>query len=508
MPNSNIYNLFQLIKSMNASEKRHFKLYAGRLSSNKNVLFLKLFDLIDKTPQIDDLIPSIKKLKLSNQQLTNLKRSLYEQILKSLRLVTSNRNDYLQIRNQIDYAHILYDKGLNHQTLQLLEKLKNTIDHNLYPHLLNEIIEFVKRIESRHITRSRSQTNKMEDLLTLSDGITDSMQQEQYLLNLSLKMQGLYIETGFARHEKDKLLYKAFFDSSITQERQATTMYSIIYWHQCHVWYNYATMDFDQCYRHALLWVSALENQKTIRDIDLYLKGLHYTLTSLYHTRKPELYHETFKSLQKFRNEYIDTYNSRNKMLDLIYFYNAQLNYYIIQNKYTRLNATVHAIEEELNIYDNKIDVHRSHILFYKIAVAYSYTGQYEKSLDYLNRILSDNPLHLRKQLKPYTKLLSTLCHYRLNNFQYVSNQIESLRTEYSSTEQSNKTTDLIFQYLKKGTKAMNFGIDDDTRKAIDRLQKLKDTSYQRVSFLYYDYLDWFVSVLGNTTVERVRVVG
>ena len=47
-------NLFSLIKSLNKSEKRQFKLYVGRLGVNTDSKFLKLFNLLDKAKVYDE----------------------------------------------------------------------------------------------------------------------------------------------------------------------------------------------------------------------------------------------------------------------------------------------------------------------------------------------------------------------------------------------------------------------------------------------------------------------
>ena len=69
-------NLFVLIKSLSKSEKRQFKLYVGRMDSNENSKFLKLFNLLDKMDfYSEDLI--LKKKIVSKLQLSNLKAHLY-----------------------------------------------------------------------------------------------------------------------------------------------------------------------------------------------------------------------------------------------------------------------------------------------------------------------------------------------------------------------------------------------------------------------------------------------
>jgi len=48
MANKSSDTLFQLIHSLQKAEKRHFKLYIKRNSSNADLKFIQLFDAIDK----------------------------------------------------------------------------------------------------------------------------------------------------------------------------------------------------------------------------------------------------------------------------------------------------------------------------------------------------------------------------------------------------------------------------------------------------------------------------
>ena len=112
--------------------------------------------------QILKKIPTIKKAQLSNQ-----KRHLYKQLLISLRLIHIQKNIDIQIREQLDFAKILYNKGLYQQSLKLLERVKSIAfeNHQDIQHL--EIIEFEKLIESRHTTRSIE--NRADELAVESE---------------------------------------------------------------------------------------------------------------------------------------------------------------------------------------------------------------------------------------------------------------------------------------------------------------------------------------------------
>jgi hypothetical protein len=109
--------LFQLIHSLEKAEKRHFKLYIKRSSAKEDLKIVQLFDAIDKAQEADDAILMKKIAGITKPQLANLKTHLYKQVLASLRLLKSTDTIDLQLTEQLDYARILYNKGLKIQAL-------------------------------------------------------------------------------------------------------------------------------------------------------------------------------------------------------------------------------------------------------------------------------------------------------------------------------------------------------------------------------------------------------
>ena len=104
--------LYQLIHSLEKSEKRNFKLYIKRNSSKEDLKIVQLFDALDKLNEYDEKL-LLKRLQgIEKPQLSNLKIHLYKQILASLRLLKTAENIDLQLNEQLDYARILYNKGL------------------------------------------------------------------------------------------------------------------------------------------------------------------------------------------------------------------------------------------------------------------------------------------------------------------------------------------------------------------------------------------------------------
>lgn len=195
MSNHSKDNLFVLVKSLSRSEKRQFKLYVNRLEVNSDAKFLLLFNLLDKASDYkEDEI--LKSGIVSKMQLSNLKASLYRQILISLRMNPVNQNIRIQIREQLDFATILYQKGLYKQSLKILEKVKAVALENEEKNIAYEIIELEKVIESQYITRSIS--SRAEELCVQAKNLSRQNVISSKLSNLSLQLYSYMLKTGYA----------------------------------------------------------------------------------------------------------------------------------------------------------------------------------------------------------------------------------------------------------------------------------------------------------------------
>ena len=69
MPNRSTDPLFQLIKSLEKSEKRNFKLYVKRHSGGEDLKIVQLFDALDKMDEYDEELVLNKNKAISKQQL-------------------------------------------------------------------------------------------------------------------------------------------------------------------------------------------------------------------------------------------------------------------------------------------------------------------------------------------------------------------------------------------------------------------------------------------------------
>ena len=201
--------LFQLVRSLEKAEKRNFKLYIKRSSNKEDLKVVQLFDALDKLHDYDEKTLLKKLPTIEKPQLANLKAHLYKQLLFSLRLINDETDIDIQLNEQMDYAKILYNKGLYLQSLKILDRVKYLAKANNQFTYLQQALFFEKSIESLYITRSMQ--NRAEELSKETIEISNSLTLTSQLSNLSLQLYSWYIQNGHSRNEIENAEVQHFF---------------------------------------------------------------------------------------------------------------------------------------------------------------------------------------------------------------------------------------------------------------------------------------------------------
>ena len=196
MPNRNSDPLFLLIQSLQKSEKRHFKLYIKRSSNKEDLKIVQLFDALEKMQDYDEKNLLKRLNNINKPQLANLKTHLYKQVLASLRLLKSTDSIDLQLNEQLDYARILYNKGLFLQSLKILERVKEMAKTANKFNFMTQVLSLEKKIETLHITRSMP--GKTMQITAESVKVSGHVTQVSALSNLALHLYTWYIKNGHA----------------------------------------------------------------------------------------------------------------------------------------------------------------------------------------------------------------------------------------------------------------------------------------------------------------------
>src|SRR6185437_15368767 len=471
MPNRSSDTLFQLIKSLEKSEKRNFKLYMKRNSGSEELKSIQLFDALDKMEEYDEAQLLKKNKNLLKQQLSNAKAHLYREILNSLRLIRNDENIDIQLHEQLDFARILYNKGLYLQSLKTLDKIKENARARNQVTFLLQILFFEKTIESLHITRSMQ--DRADQLATEVDEVNDRLQSISQLSNLSLELYSWYIRNGVARNEKDEVAVQEFFERNLPADVTGCEgFYEKLYLYQSYSWYAYIRQDFLNYYRYTQKWVDLFEKEPYMLAIETsqYIKGMHNLLGAHFDLLNDQKFRETIKQFEDFSESDIVRNNVNNRIQTFVYLYISKLNQHFIDGTFTEGLGLVPYIEDKLKEYWIYLDRHRILVFYYKIGCLYFGSGDYEQTIVYLNRIINLK-MDLRTDLQCYSRLLHLIAHYELGNFSLLEYLTKSVYRFMAKMENLSLVEEEIFKFLRKSFNVTPDRLRPEFEKLVEKLK-------------------------------------
>ncbi len=497
-------NLFLLVKSLTKSEKRQFKLYVGRLGVNTDSKFLNLFNILDKASVYNE-VAILKTGIVKKQQLANVKAHLYKQILISLKLNPSHQNIRSQIREQLDFASILYHKGLYKQSLKILDKAKDVAIQNEEKNLAFEIVELEKIIESQYITRSIS--GRADELTIQAKELSAANVITSKLSNLSLQLYGIFLKTGYVRNEEESKWISDYFYARLPKVKIEDLGFREKLWlYKAHLWYSFLMQDFLSCYKYALKWVDLFYQNPSMIDLNpvFFLKGNNYLLESLYFLKNKAKFAESLIKFEEMVTSKSFPKDENVEALSFLYINLNKFNLYFIDGSFEEGLQLIPKIESELKNFSNRIDEHHIMTFYYKFASLHFGAGNNKKCIEYLDKIISNKTLSMREDLLCFSRVLNLVAHYEAGLDYHIDTL---LRSTYKFLIKMNDLHEVQNEMIKF-IKSLQDMYPQDLKKAFiklhDTLIKFEDAPYEKRAFLYLDVISWLESKIENKPVAQI----
>jgi len=496
--------LFTLVKSLSKSEKRQFKLYVGRLGGNSEANFMLLFNLLDKVVGYNDEL-ILRKTNIKKQQISNTKAHLYKQILVSLRFNPVHQNVRAQIREQFDFASILYSKGLYKQSLKILDKAKEIAINSDENNLAYEIVEFEKIIESQYITRSMS--NRADELSLQAKELSLRNLRLSKLSNLSLQLYSLLLKQGYVKDKPDSKLVNEYFQKRLPKYKLSELGFKEkLFLYKAYLWHSLILQDFVSSYKYAQKWVDLFEDNPRMKKQNpvFYLKGINYLLESLFLIRHKFKFEKVLENLKTDIEEKNISLNENTKTLTFLYYNQNKLNLYFIDGKFTEGLNFVKNLISEIEDYKTKIDAHHIMVFYYKIGCMYFGSGKNEDCIVYLEKIINNKDLKMREDLLCFSRVLNLVTHYEAGIDYNIEKLIVSTYKFLLKMNDLHEVQRKMIAFLKNLSNIYPQDLRKEFIKLHSELVKFQDHPYEKRAFLYLDIISWLESKINNVTVESV----
>lgn len=260
--------LYYLVKSLNKSEKRYFKLMASLHAGDK--VYLKLFDDVEKMrePKYESVHAKHVDHDNPGQGLTLKKRYLSEQIMRSLRMFNEDRSINMKIQTLLNDIEILYNKRLGEYCLRTIEKAKQLAENFEKFGLLVQVLDWERKLKFILDEPPRTEEQISTDEKNALIKKLNIFQLEQ-LFSKALEFKRQY---GFMRGNQKQVLKKEVTGNPLLHnERNCLSQRSLFYYYYTHTICNWILQEHVEAYACSKKMVSL---NSDVLDKEDFLNGL------------------------------------------------------------------------------------------------------------------------------------------------------------------------------------------------------------------------------------------
>lgn len=498
--------VFELIRSMSKAEKRNFKLYATRLSGNQQAKFIALFDCLDGMEEYNEK-RILQRCPIKKEQLPNMKAHLYKQILVSIRLLEVQHSLHMQLHEQLDFARILYNKGLYQQSSKLLDKAADLALQSEQYTVALDFIELQKKIDTQNTTRGM--ISKSEKLNRLADTLCDRITRISELANIATQLYGLYLQLGYTRTQKDINLIIHVYGQRLSKyenlPEDKLSFTERFYLYQAYAWYHYILHNMLLCYKNVRHWITLFDEHPQMKRLmfDAYMRGYSRLLDSLFLLRSYKRFAQT---LNTFEHEIagIENVGDNSRMIALQIHYTHQINKSFYEGAFNEGIKIIPEVEAFIQRYQNHLDIHHRMLLYYKIACLYFGNGDYDACMSYLKRIISTRDPLIRRDLQCYARILNLICSYESGSDYNIDYQIRAVYVFLDKMNDLQQVQKEMMHFLKRLNSVYASDLKEAFRKLYETLKPYEHHPYERRTFYYLDVLSWLQSKVEGIPVGEV----
>ncbi len=491
--------LADLIKGLNKSEKRYFKIDAGRHTIGEENNYVKLFNLFERQEDHSKVFA-----KTPAKNLSATKGHLYQTVLKSMRGYAEKFSGFQLINGILSDVSYLYSKGLYAQCKLLLDKAKKiAYDYERFEQLITiiywqKIFSVADPSDKGYRSLQKLHVEEQKMLRILQD-IKELEAAEHEILRFGRRK-------GFARTKEEIKRMHQFMNRPILKSspKNRPLRVNMPYYVAYSIYFS-DTHQMTKSYNYREKAVELYESKPLLVNeyFRAYIGLVHNLMIS---QRKLKKFTELHVRIERLRNTPTNSLHKASAIFKTSY--SAELNLYLVRGQFENGIKLVPEIEK--GIQDFKGQLSNEHILIFQCNVAYLYFGneEFKSALKWLNYILQNEDKYLREDVQVFVRLLSLIIHYELDNPDVVTYYERAVTRFLTKKSHRLKTEKAVLNFVKRNIQKSN-----TEKELITAFVKLKDeiTEYFKDPIENrirddFDILCWINSKIENRSfAEMIR---
>lgn len=462
-------NLFSLVKVLDKSEKRYFRIHGSTSKSDSN--YLRLFDFIDAQDSFDELL---LKEKFEGEkflhQLHVAKIYLTELILKALRNYYNGKSIYSQVINLLGDIEILYAKELYSLCRQKVKRAKYLCSAYEKESLLLEVLNWERKLNIAMSVEDRSNMKSLLDeekvsLLKLQEinqywDLTNRVMNKEGVKPILEKLKGKKPSSLRAQTLRFHLLYSYHFIGSnlMKGEQVISELISLL------------EEQPERIKEDPAPFVTALSNK-----IGLLLRQKRWS----------EIYPLIVRMRELATGFNLGGQSKFNIRLWLRIF-NLELEVYRDTKQLARALDLIIEIEKFNEKNKQLVPPGYRLMLNYQIANIYFLRAEYAMSLHWVNQILNEKYAEIKNDLQCYARLLNLFIHFELDNIIVLRYAVDNTRRFIKKKKNSDPIVDRILKLFS----ILSLAVPTDYLNIMVKFEKEIHSTEYKDGLLFNDYID------------------
>lgn len=492
---------------MSKSEKRYFKLFSTRHTIGEKNFYMDLFDAVDaqETYNEKELLQKFDGTKMA-KNLSSVKVQLTTQILRSLRQYKGNKKKKYDVRAYLDYADILFEKGLYNHCQKVLQKAKKlALEYDLLVALdeisviEHEIAIKTADLEQLHQWIGLEHPN-MERIRDINNMLAEYEQ-------LAARMRLVSIGSKFYPHLKQDELDSIINHPLMTRNVEELNYLAQIEFHHLWALYGSLTGNFDIGFHHRKRAMDLLE-QKPHKILDTPRVWIyHARLMLILHgsLNRFKDYDSLFERIEKFVEEIPDAKKTVNLKTEIYTtLYNTKLDIDIDRGRFSEGLEFADKVEKIYKDFVFGVSTDGQMVLLYNLAYLYFGAREFHKALHWCNELLNQKNGKVRLDIQSHIRLVNILIHYELGNYELIEGLIRS--TDRFLTKMFGKN-EYERNFLKFASKYLQEPFSENTKDGFvefyNLLQSHRKDAYFHVASQMFSTASWLKSRIDNTSMEE-----
>lgn len=447
--------LFALVKSLTKAEKAHFSKYARLSSVKEKPDYLKLFEYLDKQEDYNEEALQVhfegEKLLL---HFSRKKNQLITKITESLGVLYEARTPETDLRRQMNQLPVLYEKARQEKTLMKevevrIRAIKKMAEKHEQLHILMELFDWEKRV----LINLDKKTKEQETQALIAE-----QERLRHILNVELTLRNIYSE-AFLILVKDLELEIAANRDKFEQLMEYPLTINEVdelsgnakkYFYFLKSSYHRILREPELAYNYARSLIDIFEKEEKkqgfINTVDYKNQLCYYMMTC----SKVGKFEDYPKTIAKIREMY-DTIGQDTLLFNIMSF--LGLRYYLNTFQFEEAVVLADDIDQHWEALLGVTRKRRQLAYCYNITVAYWLSGNVEKAITWLSRILNFEDVRQGQRIVLFARILQLPIYYDFGD-ENLDNRVESTRRVLAKRKQLGDFEGLVVKFFRKLVRA------------------------------------------------------